>query len=105
MHVRYSRMFIPTAKEAPKDAVIQSHILMIRAGLVKKVSSGIYSLLPLGYRVVKKVENIIREEMDRIGGNEFYLPVLIPAGLWKTSHRWYDMGQELFRLKDRGEQD
>jgi prolyl-tRNA synthetase len=103
--MRYSRMFIPTAKEAPKDAVIQSHILMIRAGLIKKVSSGIYSLLPLGYRTVKKVEHIIREEMDRIGGNEFYLPVLIPGELWKTSRRWYDMGQELFRLTDRGEQD
>lgn len=101
----YSRMFIPTAKEAPKDATIQSHILMIRAGLIRKVASGIYSLLPLGYRTVKKVENIIREEMDRIGGNEFYLPVIIPGELWKTSHRWYDMGQELFRLKDRGEQD
>ena len=103
--MRYSRMFIPTAKEAPKDAVIQSHILMTRAGLIKKVSSGIYSLLPLGYRTVKKVEGIIREEMDRIGGNEFYLPVLIPGELWKTSRRWYDMGQELFRLTDRGEQD
>ena len=101
----YSRLFLPTAKEAPKDAAIQSHILMIRAGLIKKVGSGIYSLLPLGYRTIKKVENIIREEMDRIGGNEFYLPVLIPAELWKTSNRWYDMGQELYRLKDRGEQD
>jgi prolyl-tRNA synthetase len=101
----YSKMFIPTAKEAPKDAAIKSHILMVRAGLIKKVSSGIYSLLPLGYRTIKKVENIIREEMDRIGGNEFYLPVIIPGELWKTSHRWYDMGQELFRLKDRGEQD
>jgi prolyl-tRNA synthetase len=101
----YSRLFLPTAKEAPKDAAIRSHILMIRAGLIKKVGSGIYSLLPLGYRTIKKVENIIREEMDRIGGNEFYLPVLIPAEFWKTSNRWYDMGQELYRLKDRGEQD
>jgi len=97
----YSKIFIPTVKEVPKDAAIKSHILMIRSGLIKKVASGIYSLLPLGYKVLKKVENIIREEMDRIGGNEFYLPVLIPAELWKTTGRWYSMGQELFRLKDR----
>jgi len=100
-----SKLFFPTLKEAPKDAAIQSHILMIRAGIVKKVSSGIYSLLPLGNRVVKKVENIIREEMDRIGGNEFFLPVLIPGDLWKQSNRWFSMGPELFRLKDRNMQD
>jgi prolyl-tRNA synthetase len=101
----YSKLFIPTIKEPPKDAVIQSHILMIRAGLIKKVSSGIYSILPLGYRTIKKVENIIREEMDRIGGNEFFLPVLVPGELWKISNRWHDMGPELYRLKDRSEQD
>jgi len=101
----YDRIFIPTVKEIPKDATIQSHILMIRSGLIKKVSSGIYSLLPLGYKVLKKVEVIIREEMDRIGGNEFYLPVLIPGELWKKSSRWYSMGPELFRLNDRNMQD
>ncbi|UCB47431.1 MAG: proline--tRNA ligase, partial [Spirochaetota bacterium] len=101
----YSKLFIPTVKEHPKDAVVQSHILMIRAGLIKKVSSGIYSILPLGYRTIKKVENIIREEMDRIGGNEFFLPVLVPGELWKTSNRWDDMGPELYRLKDRSTQD
>jgi prolyl-tRNA synthetase len=101
----YTNLFIPTTKEAPKDATVQSHILMIRAGIVRKLSSGLYSFLPLGNRVLKKVEKIIREEMDRIGGNEFFLPVLIPGELWKESHRWFTMGPELFRLKDRNMQD
>jgi len=101
----YSKLFIPTSKETPKEAVIHSHVLMIRAGMVKKVSSGIYSLLPLGCRVIKKIENIVREEMDRIGSNEFFLPVLIPGELWKESGRWLSMGPELFRLKDRNAQD
>lgn len=96
---------MPTAREAPKDAQIMSHILMIRSGMIKKVSSGIYALLPIGYRVIRKIEQIVREEMDRIGGSEFYLPVLIDSELWKTSGRWYDMGAELFRLKGRNEQD
>jgi prolyl-tRNA synthetase len=78
---------------------------MVRAGLVRKLSSGLYSFLPLGNRILKKVERIIREEMDRIGGNEFFLPVLIPGELWKESNRWYSMGAELFRLKDRNTQD
>ncbi len=103
--MNYSHMFIPTVKEVPKDATIKSHILMIRAGLIKKLSSGIYSFLPLGYRVVKKVEAIIREEMERIGCNEFFLPILIPGELWKISNRWHSMGPELFRLKDRNIQD
>jgi len=103
--MRISKLFFPTLKEAPKDASIQSHVLMVRAGLIKKVSSGIYSMLPLGNRVVKKVENIIREEMNRIGGNEFLLPVLIPGDMWKQSDRWFSMGAELFRLRDRNLQD
>lgn len=103
--MNYSRIFIPTIKEVPKDAMIQSHILMIRAGMIKKLSSGIYSFLPLGYRVLKKVESIIREEMERIDYNEFFLPVIIPGELWKISKRWYSMGPELFRLKDRNIQD
>jgi len=103
--MQLSKFFIPTLKEAPKDASIQSHILMIRAGMVKKVSSGIYSFLPLGYRVIKKIENIIREEMNRIGGIEFSLPVLVPGELWKQSKRWFSMGPELYRLRDRNDQD
>jgi prolyl-tRNA synthetase len=101
----YSHFFIPTAREAPKDAVVQSHILMIRAGIVARLSSGLYGFLPLGNRVLKKVEKIIREEMERIEANEFFLPVLIPGELWKESNRWYSMGAELFRLKDRNSQD
>ena len=101
----YSKCFIPTLKEAPKDAAIQSHVLMIRAGLTRKISSGLYAFLPLGNRILKKVEKIIREEMNRIGGNEFFLPVLIPGELWKESNRWFTMGAELFRLKDRSTQD
>jgi len=103
--MRYSEFFIPTAKEAPRDATIQSHILMIRAGIIKKLSSGLYGFLPLGNRTLKKVERIIREEMDRIGGNEFFLPILIPGELWKESGRWSTMGAELYRLKDRNDQD
>ncbi|MGQ9615908.1 MAG: proline--tRNA ligase [Spirochaetota bacterium] len=103
--MQFSKFFIPTLKEAPKDASIQSHILMIRAGMIKKVSSGIYSFLPLGYRVIKKVEDIIREEMNRIGGIEFSLPVLVPGELWKQSKRWFSMGPELYRLRDRNNQD
>ena len=101
----YSKCFIPTLKEAPKDAAIQSHVLMIRAGLTRKISSGLYAFLPLGNRVLKKVERIIREEMNRIGGNEFFLPVLIPGDIWKESNRWFTMGAELYRLKDRNTQD
>jgi prolyl-tRNA synthetase len=103
--MRYSRFFLPTAREAPKDAVVQSHILMIRAGIVARLSSGLYGFLPLGTRVLKKVEKIIREEMERIGANEFFLPVLIPGELWKESNRWFSMGAELFRLQDRNTQD
>ncbi len=103
--MKYSQLFIPTSKEVPKDAAIKSHILMIRAGMIKKLTSGIYSLLPLGCRVIKKVECIIREEMDRTGCNEFLLPVIIPGELWKMSDRWYSMGPELYRLKDRNMQD
>jgi prolyl-tRNA synthetase len=101
----YSHFFIPTAREVPKDAVVQSHILMIRAGIAARLSSGLYGFLPLGNRVLKKVERIIREEMERIDANEFFLPVLIPGELWKESNRWYSMGAELFRLQDRNGQD
>ena len=103
--MKYSQTFIPTSKEVPKDATISSHILMLRAGMIKRLSSGVYSLLPIGLKVIKKIENIIREEMNRIGSIEFSLPVLIPAELWKQSGRWYAMGPELMRLKDRNQQD
>ena len=102
--MKYSQTFIPTLKEVPREATISSHILMLRSGMIFKLSSGIYSLLPIGLKVVRKIEAIIREEMNRIGSIEFSLPVLIPAELWIKSGRWDAMGPELIRLKDRNQQ-
>ena len=98
-------MFIPTLRDDPADAEAISHKLMLRAGLVRQLSAGIYSKLPLGFRVSRKVEAIVREEMERIGAQEFHLPVIHPAELWKESGRWYDIGEEMFRLKDRRQGD
>jgi prolyl-tRNA synthetase len=94
-------MFLPTVRETPSDAEIASHKLMIRAGMIRKLTTGVYSVLPLGYRVVKKVEEIIREEMDRAGAQEVYLPAVQPAELWQESGRWKMYGKELLRFKDR----
>ena len=99
--MRYSEMFLPTVRETPSDAEIASHKLMIRAGMIRKLTTGVYSVLPLGYRVVKKVEQIIREEMDRAGAQEVYLPAVQPAELWQESGRWKIYGKELLRFKDR----
>ena len=98
-------MFIPTLRDDPADAEAISHKLMLRAGLVRQLSAGIYSKLPLGFRVSRKVEAIVREEMERIGAQEFHLPVIHPGELWKESGRWYDIGEEMFRLKDRRQGD
>ncbi len=103
--MRQSMMFIPTLKEAPKDAEAMSHKLLVRAGLVKQVAAGIYSYLPLGYKVIKKIETIIREEMDALGCSELLLPALQTADLWKESGRWADYGPELMRLQDRKKRD
>ena len=94
-------MFIPTLKESPADAEVVSHKLMVRAGMIRQVASGIYSSLPLGLRVLKKIEQIIREEMNRIGGQEVFLPSVQPAELWQESGRWNFYGKELLRIKDR----
>ena len=99
--MHYSKMFIPTLKESPADAEVVSHKLMVRAGLIRQVASGIYSILPLGLRVLKKVELIIREEMNRIGGQEVFLPSIQPAELWQESGRWDFYGKELLRIQDR----
>lgn len=99
--MRYSDAFINTIKEAPSDAEIASHKLMIRAGMIRKVASGIYTFLPLGLKVLKKVENIVREEMNRAGALEVFMPVVIPAELWQESNRWDAYGKELLRIKDR----
>ena len=103
--MKQSMMFIPTLKEAPKDAEAISHKLLARAGLVKQVAAGVYSYLPLGYKVIRKIENIIREELDELGCSELLLPVLCPSDLWKESGRWGDYGPELMRLKDRRDRD
>ena len=99
--MRWSRLFIPTLREDPADAEVISHKLLLRAGLIRQLSAGIYSFLPLGQRVALKVMQILREEMNAIGGQEFFLPALHPAEIWQESGRWDAIGDEMFRLKDR----
>jgi len=99
--MRWSRYFIPTLREDPADAEVISHKLLLRAGVIRQLSAGIYSFLPLGQRIALKVMQILREEMNAIGGQEFYLPALHPAELWQESGRWDAIGDEMFRLKDR----
>ncbi|HET9713366.1 MAG TPA: proline--tRNA ligase, partial [Pyrinomonadaceae bacterium] len=99
--MRWSQYFIPTLREDPADAEVISHKLLLRAGVIRQLSAGIYSLLPLGQRIALKVMKILREEMNAIGGQEFFLPALHPAELWQESGRWQAIGDEMFRLKDR----
>ncbi|HLK92727.1 MAG TPA: proline--tRNA ligase [Polyangia bacterium] len=99
--MRMSQSLIPTLKEAPSEAEVPSHIFMVRGGYLRKVAAGVYSFLPLGWRVVKKVEKIIREELDRAGCSEVFLPAVIPAELWQESGRWEKYGAQLLRFKDR----
>jgi prolyl-tRNA synthetase len=98
---RFSQALIPTLKEVPAEAQVVSHVYMLRAGYMRKVAAGIYSFLPLGWRVVKKVEDIVREEMNRAGAQEVLMPAAIPAELWHESGRWQKYGPELLRFKDR----
>src|SRR5215468_12484741 len=99
--MRWSQYFIPTLREDPADAEVVSHKLLLRAGVVRQLGAGIYSFLPLGQRVALKVMQILRQEMSRIGGQEFFLPALHPAEIWKESGRWDAIGDDMFRLKDR----
>ncbi|MFN2577069.1 MAG: proline--tRNA ligase [Pyrinomonadaceae bacterium] len=99
--MRWSQYFIPTLREDPADAEVVSHKLLLRAGIIRQLSAGIYSYLPIGQRVAFKVMQILREEMNRVGGQEFYLPALHPAELWQESGRWSAIGDDMFRLKDR----
>ncbi len=99
--MRQSRSFIPTLKEVPNDAVVPSHVLMLRGGYVRALGAGIYSFLPLGYRVVKKVCEIIRQEMDAIGGQEFHLPALNPREIWEETGRVQAFGDTMYHLKNR----
>jgi len=101
----YSKLLTPTLKESPADAEVISHKLMVRAGMIRQMAAGIYSFLPLGLRVLRKVEQIIREEMDQIGGQEVFLPSVQPAELWAESGRWDFYGKELLRFKDRNDRE
>ena len=99
--MRVSKALIPTLKEAPAEAEVPSHILMVRGGYLRKVAAGVYSFMPLGWRVVRKIQRIIREEMNRAGAQEVFLPAVIPAELWQESGRWDQYGEQLLRFKDR----
>ena len=103
--MRLSKAFLKTYKEAPKEAEVISHKLMLRASMIRQLTRGVYSYLPLGYRVLKKIENIVREEMDRANAQEMLMPVLQPASLWEESGRWFAYGAELMRMKDRNERE
>ena len=103
--MRMAHLFGRTLRQAPADAELISHQLMVRAGMIRPLGTGIYSLLPLGYRVIRKVEAIIREEMDAIGGQEMLMPFVHPADVWKRSGRFESVGPEMTRLKDRGDRD
>src|ERR1043165_2683238 len=101
MRMRWSKLFVPPFGEAPADAKVTSHRLLVRAGFIRQLTAGVYSLLPLGQRVRLKIIDIIREEMNRIGAQEFLLPALHPAEAWKESGRWDVMGDNMFRWRDR----
>ena len=103
--MRASQLLIPTLKETPADADIPSHRFMLRAGLIRRLAAGIYTWLPLGLRVLRKVEAIVREELDRSGAQEVLMPFVQPAELWQESNRWDQMGPEMLRLKDRHQRD
>ena len=101
----WSKIFIPTLKDSPQDAEVISHQLMLRAGMIRKVSSGIYTWLPLGLKVLRKIENIVREEMNQSGAQEVLMPMVHPKELWEETKRWEKMGPELLRIKDRHDRD
>jgi prolyl-tRNA synthetase len=99
--LRMSSLYVPTLKEDPSDADIQSHRILLRAGMVRRSAAGVYTFLPLGWRSLRKIEQIVREEMDAIGSQEMLMPVMQPAEIWRESGRWDDYGPELMRFKDR----
>jgi prolyl-tRNA synthetase len=103
--MRLSTLFFDSLRDDPAEAEMVSHKLLVRAGYVRQLGSGIYTQLPLGFRVQKKIEQIIREEIDAIGGQEMEMPVVHPAELWKESGRYAKIGPELVRFKDRGGRD
>ncbi|HKI79437.1 MAG TPA: proline--tRNA ligase [Ignavibacteriaceae bacterium] len=99
--MKLSKSFVPTLKEVPNDAVVASHILMLRAGMIRQIGAGIYAFLPLGYKVIRKISEIIREEMNAIGGQEFHLPALNPREIWEETNRVEAFGDTLFHVKNR----
>jgi len=101
----YSKLLIPTLREDPGEAEVISHRLMLRAGMIRRLAAGIYNYLPLGYRVIRKIEAIVREEMDRAGAQEVFFPMVLPAELWRETGRWDKYGKELLRLKDRSDRE
>ena len=103
--MRVSQFLLSTLKETPSDAEVVSHRLMLRAGLLRKVASGIYNYMPAGLRVLRKVERILREEMDGAGALEVLMPAVVPSELWKESGRWDAYGKELLRFKDRADRE
>ncbi len=103
--MRYTKLLIPTLREDPAESEAISHKLMVRGGFVRQLAAGLYIYLPLGWRVIDRINRIIREEMDAIGGQEVSMPVLHPAEVWQQTGRWYDIGDEMFRLRDRSGRD
>ena len=103
--MRLSRYFVPVLKENPAEAQIVSHRLMLRAGLIKQATAGIYSWLPLGFKVLRRLETIIHEEQQRAGHQAIQMPILQSADLWRESGRYDDYGQEMLRMKDRHDRD
>ncbi len=103
--MKQSLLFVPTLKDAPKDAEVKSHKLMSRAGIIKQTAAGIYSYLPLGWRIIEKIEHIVRQEHDKRDCSEMLMPAVQPRDIWEESGRWGEYGPELFRLKDRKERD
>ena len=99
--MRTTNLYAPTLREAPAGADIPSHKLMIRAGMIRKAAGGLYTYLPLAWRTIRKIEQIIREEMDAAGGQEFMMPIIQPAELWQESGRWERFGAEMLKVKDR----
>ena len=103
--MRMSRLFSQTLREAPAEAEMPSHKLLIRAGFIRQLAAGIYTAMPLAKRAINKIENIMREEMNAIGGQEMTMPVVHPAEVWQETGRWYQIGSEMGRFKDKNERD
>src|ERR687885_2212699 len=103
--MRMSQLFLRTLRDDPADAEVDSHRLLVRAGFIRKVAAGIYSWLPLGYRVLRKIEQIVREEQDASGAQEVLMPTIQPADLWRESGRYDDYGKEMLRIRDRAERE